>query len=93
MAYFLISYDLHKKRNYELIADGIDKISQKVWVKVLESCYIIQSNLDSEKIRDFLYNYIDQDDSLFVIEVNIKDWASTGIASHLTNVLHHWNKP
>ncbi|WP_336982516.1 hypothetical protein [Acinetobacter modestus] len=92
MAYFLISYDLHKKRNYDLISEGIDKISHKVWVKVLESSYVIKSNLDSEKIRDFLNNFIDQDDSLFVIEVDIEDWASKGIASNLTNVLHHWNK-
>ena len=89
---YLISYDLHKKRNYELIHDGIDKVSKKIWVKVLESSYLIRSDLNSVDIRDFLLKFIDEDDSLFVINVNINDWATKEVSKDLTNVLHHWSK-
>lgn len=92
MAFYSISYDLHDKRNYQLIHEGIDKVSQEVWVQVLESQFLIQSNLKSEQIRDYLTSFLDEDDSLFVAEIGINEWASKSIPLKQTNVLHHWAK-
>lgn len=92
MAFYSVSYDLHKRKNYDKIQEGIDKVSHQVWVKILESHYIIRTDLDSEQIRDYLIRYVDEDDSLFVIEVDLKDWASKSVDQKLTKILHHWGE-
>lgn len=92
MAVYSISYDLHKRKDYDRIWEGIDKVSRQVWVKILESHYFIRTDLTSGQIRDFLIRYIDNDDSLFVIKVDIDDWSSKTIDPKLTKILYHWSE-
>ena len=92
MAFYSISYDLHKRKNYNKIQEGIDKVSRQAWVKILESHYFIETDLNSEQIRDYLTKFIDEDDSLFVIKVDVRDWASKSVDHKLTDILHHWCK-
>lgn len=75
MPYFVVSYDLHKTRDYERVHKGIVDVSNNVWAKLLESFYIIHSNYDSIYVSNFLKNYIDKDDSLVVIITDLKDWS------------------
>ncbi|MFW1794983.1 hypothetical protein ACG9Y4_04685 [Acinetobacter guillouiae] len=67
MAFYAVSYDLHKGRDYPRIRRGIESITNN-WCKPLESLYIIESSKTAPQVRDFLLNHIDSDDSLFVIE-------------------------
>lgn len=71
MKHYLISYDLHKERNYELIEEGIAKASNNNFTKPLATVFIVKSNLSIQLFRDVLLNYIDKDDSIFIIELSL----------------------
>lgn len=79
MTVYSITYDLIKSKDYTKIIDGIKKISNDNWAKPTKSQWIITSQKTSTQIRDFLKDYIDSDDVLFVIEVKPENWASRNI--------------
>lgn len=79
MAVYSITYDLVKSKDYSRIIEGIKKISAENWAKPTKSQWIITSPKTSTEIRDFLNNYIDSDDVLFVIEVDGSNWAARNI--------------
>lgn len=81
MAFYAVSYDLHKSRDYTRIRRGIEALTNN-WCKPLESLYIVESSKNHLQVRDFLLNYIDNDDSLFVVETKIPlNWAARNIPS------------
>lgn len=90
--YFLVSYDLHRVRNYENIENGI--IANSIdYTKPLESVFIIKT--DGMKgvgaIKDSLKRYIDSDDSILVIECNIRIWATRNIDKDITDKMQSWS--
>lgn len=79
MAFYAVSYDLHKGRDYAKIRRGIEALSGN-WCKPLESVYVVESLKSALQVRDFLKGYIDNDDSLFVVETKIPlNWAARNI--------------
>lgn len=88
MALYSITYDLVKNKDYEKLYRGIKEISNDAWAKPTESQYIIYSENTSEQIRDFLLNYIDNDDVLFVIKVDGTNWHSKNVKKAVTDWLN-----
>jgi hypothetical protein len=61
----LITYDLITPgKDYEKLWAAIKSYSS--WCKVTESCYIISSSSTCTQIRDYLKQFIDNNDRLFV---------------------------
>lgn len=87
MAFYSITYDLVRNRDYEKIARGIKNISNDAWAKPTASQWIIHSEKTSEQVRDFLLNYIDHDDILFVIKVDVDNWHSYNVQKGATDWL------
>lgn len=70
MKIYSISYDLRQPgRNYSNLYDRI-KLLDSSCQHPLESNWFIRSNESAEKIYDFLRPYIDDNDLLFVTEIN-----------------------
>jgi len=90
MNHYLLSYDLHNKRNYERIQQGIEHLTTYGDVKPLESLFIVQTHLKAEEIRNILSDYTDKDDSIFVIKTDISDWASKNISLNVGDILRSW---
>jgi hypothetical protein len=68
----IVTYDLRApKRDYLFLYDALKKYS---YAKPTESCYVLETSETCEQIRDYLLNYIDADDRLFVAEL-------TGVAA------------
>ncbi|RZG63607.1 hypothetical protein EXE25_19025 [Acinetobacter bouvetii] len=88
MATYSITYDLIKSKDYTKIIEGIKKVSEGNWARPTKSQWIIISTKTSGQIRDFLKNYMDSDDVLFVIEVKDDNWASWSVAREVTNWLN-----
>ena len=79
MAFYVVSYDLHKIRDYSKIHKGIISLSSN-WCKPLATLYVLESNKPTLQVRDFLTNYLDGDDSLFVVEVKPPfNWAAKNL--------------
>ncbi|WP_341915784.1 hypothetical protein [Ferrovibrio terrae] len=73
MAFFVVSYDLHKSRDYEGI---ITALTGHSGVRLLESFWLISLNNTASQVRDWLKAQVDSDDSLAVIELKAgSDWA------------------
>lgn len=64
---YIISYDLHKDRDYDSIHNAIK--SYKTYANVLKSLWVIKSDQKATEVRDYLSQHIDGDDSLFVDEI------------------------
>ncbi len=75
---YSISYDLKQpNRNYDDLYKGIKSFGQ--WWHQTESVWIIVSEKSAVDIRDYLQQFIDSNDSLFVIALN-KNWAAVGFS-------------
>lgn len=66
MKCYIITYDLRKFRNYDALYNAIK--SYGTWGKITESTWAIVTYQNTAQIRDYLLNFIDNDDRLFVIK-------------------------
>lgn len=67
MKCYIITYDLRKPgRNYQPLYDAIKSFG--TWGKINESTWAIVSGLSSSQIYEFLSNFIDINDSIFIIK-------------------------
>jgi hypothetical protein len=73
MAHFMVSYDLHRNRDYTRI---INALREQGAARVLESLWFVSLSNTATQVRDWLKSYVDGDDSLIVVELKIgADWA------------------
>ena len=64
---YIILYDLcAPNRNYEELYKAIKAFG--TWGKITESAWAVVTSWDCIKIRDYLMQYIDKDDRLFVLQ-------------------------
>jgi hypothetical protein len=87
-----ISYDLHKPdKNYEAVIAKIKTLGN--WAKIHYSYWYVNSSYTAAEARDAVWDAMDSDDSLYVVDAtnnvaawqNISDEASAFIRDH-------WNK-
>jgi hypothetical protein len=76
---YLITYDLKKPaRDYSTLFVGIQSFG--TYAHVLESVWIIKSDLSALQVRDYLKRYLDGDDKIFVTGIIPREWASVNLA-------------
>lgn len=75
MAHFLVSYDLHKRREYQPLWRQLNTWGAK---KILESLWGVDLTGTAQQVRDILVKLLDDDDSVVVIELPRGiGWATT----------------
>ncbi|MDY0780965.1 hypothetical protein [Tenacibaculum sp. IB213877] len=68
MRTYLIGYDLNKSgQDYSTLIEKIKEIGN--WWHCLDSTFIIKTNNSSSQVRDYLLNFIDQNDKLLVVRL------------------------
>jgi len=79
MNVYCISYDLKKPdRDYEKLTEAIKTYGK--WWHQTGSVWFIVSEQEASVIRDYLMQFIDKNDKLFVIRV-VRGWAGTGFTT------------
>lgn len=79
MNIYSITYDLKKDRDYGKLHTAIRAICKDNWAKPTESNWLIVTDKSATQINGYLSNYIDNDDVLMVIRVDINDCDATHI--------------
>lgn len=82
MSYFIVTYDLVRNKDYDRIESAINKVSNGVCKKILETVWVIRTSYTKAgDLRDFLAKHIDSDDELFVVGLgdSVVPWAATRI--------------
>ena len=75
MVYF-VTYDLKKPdRNYDDLIKELKSFG--IWWHQTGSAWIIVTSKTTEEVRNYLMQFIDSDDKLFVVEIR-KNWAAVG---------------
>ena len=85
MAFFAVSYDLVKRKDYPELWEEMARLGAH---KALLSLYLLNlSNDDPKEVRDHFAQYIDSDDRLLVIKIDdaaslrcfkgTNDWIAT----------------
>lgn len=87
--FYVVSYDLHLIKDYVKVKEAIDQFSAD-WIKPLDSFYIIKTRLDAAQVREALMRSTDNDNSVFVVRVNLNEWASYGAKTELTDKIKDW---
>lgn len=87
MALYSITYDLVKDRNYPELYKAIKLLCSEDWAKPTESQWIVKSNNSSEQIRNYLMNFVDGDDVLFVVQLHEESWSSFNITQGVSGWL------
>lgn len=80
MASYIVSYDLHQQRHYQPVWNLLESMGA---TRLLESLWVITTNLTAAQIRDALQNVIDNDDSTAVIELKPGSWWANRLAKPL----------
>jgi len=86
MALYSITYDLVKNRDYERLHKAIRNLSNDTYAKPTESQWIVQSDKTAMQIVEFLRNHVDNDDVIFVIQVDRNSWAGL----HMNKAVVNW---
>lgn len=85
MASFIITYDLNSSgQNYTALNDAIK--SYGTWAKIATTTYIIVSQKSASNIRDYLNQFIDNNDVLFVAKLQ-GEAAWCGLNEEVSNWL------
>lgn len=63
---YIISYDLRYNRDYTALYNAIK--SYGTWGKITQSTWAIVTPQTAEQVRNFLLNYIDNDDRIIVVK-------------------------
>ena len=67
---YLISYDLNKKdKDYSSLYEAIKESSNGVWAHILDSTWLIKSNLVITDIYKNIKNVTDDNDCFFIVEI------------------------
>jgi hypothetical protein len=77
MSDFIVSYDLHQQRHYPPVWNLLEAMGA---VRLLESLWVVSTNLTAMQIRDALQQVIDNDDSTAVIELKPGSWWANRLA-------------
>jgi hypothetical protein len=74
MPLYAVSYDLHNKRDYQPVWDGLREVGGK---KLLESLWLIDVDDEAADVKDWMKMLLDGDDSVAVVELQSSaDWAT-----------------
>jgi hypothetical protein len=87
MAFYTVTYDLNKKKDYAKFQEGIVKVSSNRYVKCTLSQYVIQSSLTATQIRMALHGFADNDDSILVLKLDIREWSYVNLPETVPNWL------
>ncbi len=88
MAFYTITYDLNKIKDYEKIKKGIETVSNNRYVKVTLSQYVIQSQDQAREILTTLQKFSDADDSIMVLKLDISNWYCVNLPKNVTDWMH-----
>ncbi|MGR2671027.1 hypothetical protein ACUXVT_07080 [Acinetobacter soli] len=87
MAFYTVTYDLNIKKDYAKFEEGIGKVSSGKYVKGTLSQYVIQSQLTANQINIMLQAYSDNDDSILVLKLDVKEWSYSGLPDNVKSWL------
>ena len=79
MAFYTVTYDLNKKKDYAKFEEGIGKVSSNTYVDATLSQYIIESHLTAAQVRVTLQAHADSDDAILVLKLDVSDWSYTNL--------------
>ncbi|PHH40240.1 hypothetical protein [Pseudomonas putida] len=69
MALYLVTYDLHKQRDYPRIIEAIQKAGESE--ELLESVWLVSSARGIVELKEHLMGFIDSDDSIAVLPLKV----------------------
>jgi hypothetical protein len=74
MPLYVVSYDLHSKRDYQPVWDALREVGGR---KLLESLWLIDVEDEAGDVTDWMKMLLDDDDSVAVVELQSSaDWAT-----------------
>ncbi|MCK5588823.1 MAG: SinR family protein [Candidatus Pacebacteria bacterium] len=89
MKTYIIAYDLNKyesSSDYQKIINAIKGLGN--WTKPLESTWLVKTSSSSSEIRNYLKQFIDNNDELLIINVPNANWATQGIKEDVLDWMH-----
>jgi hypothetical protein len=84
MSVFVISYDLHKIKDYQRLFDSIKQAAKFGWCRAVESTWFISTDSNSVAIREYINRSINSDASLLVCKLDHGDGAWVGLAPEVS---------
>jgi len=71
---YSVTYDLHKVRNYQSLWNVLNRLGGQ---RVLESQWLVRTQMTAPQLRDHLRKSMDNDDSIVVLELKPgSNWAA-----------------
>lgn len=76
---YLVAYDLKKPdRNYDDLISGLKSFG--TWWHQTGSVWVIVTSKTTADVRDYLRQFMDSNDKLFVVQIQ-KNWAAVGFST------------
>lgn len=78
MALFVVSYDLVKTKNYQVVWDALKEHGGH---RITESLWLLNLNNTPFEVRDWVVSLVDSDDRVFVAETTQREVVYTNAMS------------
>ncbi|ELO1772489.1 hypothetical protein QXB69_000521 [Vibrio fluvialis] len=89
MSIYSISYDLNAPgKKYEELYDAIKSFNG--WAHILDSTWLVYSNLTAQQIFEHLQPHIDRNDSIFISQVNRNQYSGWLSKEHWSWINKHF---
>jgi hypothetical protein len=74
---YLITYDLHRLKNYDFLHERIQKLGN--CIRPLESFWLVDTSLDIHRLNDYIGASVDRDDNYYITTI-----SNTGVGKLTT---------
>jgi hypothetical protein len=90
MAFFVVTYDLRKKDefDYEQLWDEFNRLDT---VKFQESDYFLAAENTTTEIRDHFKQFMHEDDLLMVVKFSERPMSTKGLKGTAAWISEHWD--
>lgn len=90
MAVYSITYDLYTPgQKHEQIGRLLEQYNA---VKIARTYWLIESNNDTESVRNIIKPYIDANDVCFAARISIQNWAGFNLPANVVRWLENPNR-
>lgn len=87
MAFFLLTYDLNKNKDYTRLIDEIERFDSG---KAALSAYFVAAQGNAEQVKEHFKNFVDSDDILVVVEFEKRPRAAVMYQEGIDWVRRHF---
>lgn len=86
--YYLITLQLKDEKSLTVVHRNMDLFFKKLWIRPFDNTYVVKSKYSTVQIANILKQFMDIEDSVFVLKIEKEDWVVRSSNVGMTQLLN-----